>query len=364
MLLEKYSPRPHRLGSFRSALCTSFAALLALGACGDRQKPEVTQAPAEETVAPPAPVATAAIADTLGTFEGVVSDLALWQHPSVPSLSGVFAPNGAAGLFLVPVDASAPSNSEGVFSGGVAIQYDGDAPLVAAYDSGQGSIRLFALNETNSTLSEVSSAIAPQGADALCFGGEALYAVDRDGAVGAFAIGEDNGRPALTTTISAEIEAKDCATLNGNAYFLTAGGVIAADRTRVTEAPSNAIALTGWSLDDKAVFLTLGEDGTLKLGGEALTIDGFAGEATNITFTSIAAGNGNFGGVLRDGVLAGITTKNELVLIPWVSIANALQLEGRSQSQRPGYATIPAEGGLTDIPVIDLQSVDALPAPE
>ena len=340
-------------------LLAASSALLTLVACEQGEEPNASRDADIEATEIPAEPATVSIADTLGTFEGTVGDLAVWQHPSVPFLSAVLAPNGAAGLFLVPVDSSAPTNNEGVFTGGVAVQYAESGPLIAAYDGGQGTIRLFSLNEANSTLSEVSSIAAPGGADALCFGGETLYAVGEEGNLTAFTVTAEDGAAALMDGTKLALTAQDCASVTGKAYFLTAEGIVAADDGRiVAQSPADAKGLTGWSLDVGPVFVTLSGEGTLRIGDLPLETQGFAGETENVTFTTIAAGSGNYGGVFRDGLLAAVTSDNELVLIPWASIAAAAGVEGRTQSPRGDRNVAAGVGDLTDIPVIELAPVE------
>ncbi|MEM8616150.1 MAG: hypothetical protein AAGF20_04365 [Pseudomonadota bacterium] len=96
----------------------------------------------------------------------------------------------------------------------------------------------------------------------------------------------------------------------------------------------------------------------------ALEAQGFAGETENVTFKTITGGGGNYGGVFRDGLLAALTSTDELVLIPWVSLASAAGREGRTQSPRGDRVVASGLGDLTDIPIIELAPVETSPAPE
>ena len=133
------------------------AALLLLAACGDGAEDAVPEgpspvapasdtadaAPTLETPSPAAPAdlpedaPVAAISDVLGTFEGTVHGLAVWEHPTTPYLGSVVAANGAAGLVLIPLDPEvAPRTLPGTFDGPVAVAYrdDGDSVIVATRD--------------------------------------------------------------------------------------------------------------------------------------------------------------------------------------------------------------------------------------
>lgn len=327
---------------------------LALAGCGGTTDDPAT-APSAVTSAP------VAIAETLGTFDGTVSDLAVWEHPSVPFLSTVLATNGAAGLFQVPVNQSAPLENAGVFNGAVAVSYSENGDIVAAVDGGAGLLRLYTLSDAG-TLEDRGASPLPGGALDLCLRGETLYAVGSDGAVGVRTIVMDAGEWRAMTSTPVIQSALACATAGDALYLLTQEGTVLAvdDQGVITEmaARPGATDLTLWEKEDGSIqFATLDATGAVRIGDVQLTPTPFASDGPATALVAIEAGNGNFGGVFRDGMLVGLTASQELVLIPWLGIAQAAGLNGATVGQRP------VQEVLADITPMDLAPVETNMAP-
>ena len=143
----------------RRPLLVLFASfLVGLGACGKKQNEDtVPAAPAEQTGAIEKPPAITVdltsltteipATDELGSFQSDVSGIAFWQHPTKPYESGIFAANGAAGLFLLNFEGQQLGHIKGNFNRGVELTYLQGAgeliTLLLAWDSTLAGYQLF-----------------------------------------------------------------------------------------------------------------------------------------------------------------------------------------------------------------------------
>ena len=345
----------------RSDFLLGAAALCLLAACGDDAREAVPdavpdRAPAE-VIAVPTPEANeasaglpqASVSDVLGTFEGEVAGLALWEHPVMSFASAVLAANGTAGLAVVPVDTEVEGRViEGTFDGPVAVGYTDEASFVAAASGGE--VLLFA-GDDDAAFTPIGSVTAE--ADALCMIGSTLlvvgaeatgYAVDPDGtAQTLFSLPGGNGA--------------FCGTTDERFYVLVPGQPLRSvdasganamvDDTYARARPQGfAVAAT----PEGRAFVVL-EGGALSVDGPGVprtqvevVRDGGAAPAPDV----IAAGSGNFGSLYRDGVVA-MVAGGELMLLPWAGVARAAGLEGtQTVSLRPAEDPMPT-------PAIDLQ---------
>ena len=329
------------------------ASILALGACGndarDAVPADAEEAPATERLAVPddagaaAPAAPRArVSDTLGTFEGPVSGLALWGHPVMSFGSAVLAANGAAGLAVIPVDKQVEGRViEGVFDGPVAVGYTEDANFAAA--AAGGEVLLYAVDETPAftPIGSVSGKAA-----ALCMIGDTLLVVGAEAT--AYRVTPDGAAETLYTKPAQG--AVHCAATDDRFYLAGAEGPVRSFDAG-GGAPMMDDAYDGLAIDGFGVVQTPDGEAVVTLSGGALTVDGpglgrtevgvLNGQETLRGATNVAAGSGNFGSVYRDGVIAMIAD-GDLVLLPWAGVARAAGLEGtETVSLRPREAVTP-----------------------
>lgn len=306
--------------------------LLALAACGGGSRDAGGQTDASQAEAP-APTQVE-VTDGLGQFDGKVSGIALWQHPTASYQSAVLAANGDAGLFMIPIDRSEPTSVEGNYSGAVAIGYTGTEAVAAAYDSDLGGVRIFAIDPGTRTLTEFAVAATSDGAKALCFVGATLIRVADDGAVYRHQMMVEDGAVVVDVQSVPDLSGKACASGSDRAYILSIGGRVI-PVTRMGElqpsedAPKGAVSIAAFSTADGDQLVFALEDGTVIAGAQPLL---FADSAGPLATELIVAGGGNFGGAYRDGALGIVSKENDLGTISWLAISNTVGLEGRSIS--------------------------------
>ncbi|MGV6819830.1 MAG: hypothetical protein ACWA5T_04955 [Parvularcula sp.] len=327
--------------SVRSCLLGSV--FLALAACGGGSPDAASQNDADQPKEA-APIEVA-LTDGLGQFDGKVSGLALWQHPTVSYQSAVLAANGEAGLFMIPIDRSEPTSVEGNFSGAVAIGYTGTEAVAAAYDSDLGGVRIFAVDPATKSLSEFAVAATSDGAKALCFVGATLFRIADDGAVYRHQMMVEDGAVVVDVQSVPDLSGQACASGTDKAYILTTGGRVR-PATRLGElqpsedAPEGAVSIAAFSTaaGDQLVFAL--EDGTVIADDKPLLIADSAGP---LAMKLIVAGGGNFGGAYRDGALGIVSKENDLGIVSWLAISNTVGLEGRSISPQGEDAGVSAD---------------------
>ncbi|WOI52469.1 hypothetical protein [Parvularcula sp. LCG005] len=359
-------------------LCAG-AVLALLPACGGNDDTEAekaadaAQAAQEERrievdmAASPAsvPARTASVADTLGGFEGEVSGLAFWQHPTVPFMSAILAANGDAGLFVVPLsEDGTASQVEGLFNGGVAVSYLPGGSIAAAYEGGSGDVQIFAISPADRTLTLLGAVEAANGAKALCFLGRDLLRIDESGRQHAIRLTIEDDSVTGTTAPMAGPSAKGCTSTGKAIYVLAENGNVQkaniGDQTGSAEVPPSnpaAISIAALPTTKGPVFLSLLPDGTLQVGRDAIPVTGFADDRAAVLSQAITVGPGNFGGVYRDGVVGVLTRKNELKLIPWLGIANATDSDASTISLMPQVTSEDSQSPQVAVPQIEVPSL-------
>lgn len=338
---------------------------LALAACGDgneAERPAVSD-PVEDAVpAAEATKVTVPALDVPGSFEGVVSDLAIWQHPSLPFESGVVAANGEAGLFLITPEGGGRQLSTETFSASVDVAYTADEAgvvrsLIAAPVGAERQLRLFDLAADGTlTARRVDGAALPDQVRAAClFGGT-------DGPLGMISL-VDGARQVQAVTLSLAgddtVRAVPMTTIENEGWQACAGGPDAtvwlkgADGVvhfiEFDEEPATVFetGLTG-APDDQPidVFAVSAEAGFMVLALDAVDtatvlrglhdqdrfevyFDGFSDVGEVLVPSAFAVGTGNYGGIYRDGMIA-IAEKQpsgRLVLVPLSALVRAVELD-------------------------------------
>lgn len=332
----------------RFALSAGILALVA--ACGgsepqaaveDSPTDDATQIVADTAALPP----TIAITDNLGQFDGDVAGIALWQHPTQSFRSAVLAANGEAGLYLVPLDRSAPVQVPGDFTGGVAIGYTDTAAIAAAYDAQLGGVRFYSVDPATRELAEFASAAAGDGAKALCFVGDVLVRIGNADAV--YRHGLTVGADGIAVTVDSVpgVQAVDCAGTKETGYLLSAGGrvlPISPDGTigASLAAPRDAIAIAAFETAEGVELAFAQSNGGISAGGTLALI---GDEAGPLGVARLTAGSGNFGGPYRGGALGFVSSENDLGVVSWLAIANALGAEGATISPQGADAGVGAD---------------------
>ena len=354
----------------RYLLCLTLP--LALAACGDDARNAVPDeaAPARLEVAedaaptaaeaPDAPLPRATVTDTLGSFEGQVFGLAVWEHQTLSFGGAVLAANGEAGLAVVPIDQEIEGGVvEGTFDGPVAVGYTEEASFAAAASGGEVLLFTVAPDRAFTRIGALAS-----DADALCMIGDVLLAVsDEATAYRVTPAGTADplfARPAPAGTSCAATDERFFLAAPGAPLrsFDVEGGDPLVDDGYTARQPRGFAALA--TPDGRA--LVYADDGALHVDGPATahTSVRLLRERQTVTPDGpLATGSGNFGSIYRDGVVA-MLTGPDLVLLPWAGIARAAGLEGvGSASLRPREpVTLPQ-------PEIDLQlpQIETEPGP-
>ena len=350
----------------RFLLASALACLLS--ACGDEPRDAVPAAPDEVAAEQPPLRAEAeasgeasepdarvvAVSDVLGTFEGTVSGLAFWEHPTLSFASAVIATNGEAGLAVIPVDREVEGSvTEGTFGGPVAVGYTQEVSYVAAASGTQ--VALFTVGDDR-TLTRVGSVEAEAGA--LCMVGDALLVVSREATV--YRVTPE-GTAETLATLPASPEA-GCAATAERFYLSEPDGPLRSfapdgGRELVDDAyagvPAEALTAVSTPSGPALLYLVRGElvvDGPgLAHAPVTVTQDGAPLPAPGV----MAAGSGNFGSLYRDGAVAMISD-GELVLLPWAGIARAAGLgEAEAVSLRPREAVTQAPTLQIELPEIE-----------
>ncbi len=382
------TPRPFRLLATTALTATLFVA------CADDEATETASTDPEDVVAAEISIdpetagdlPSAALADTLGTFEGEVSALTIWQHPTASFQSAVLAANGTAGLFLIPIDGTTPSFTEGSFTGGLDLTYTPAGNLVAAYDGALEAIQLFTISPADRAIAPVTSVAVEGGAKALCFVGTALFRINDEGDIFRhdIAVGDD-GLAVSETAITGGVSALACDGTDTELYVLRQRGllsklVVSEDDTSA-EALANpapgatSIAAVMTEGGDPALLFGLG-DGSMQLEERPFTLRGFAAETDTVEIAHIAAAGGNVGGVYRGGLVSVLGEDGSLGLLPWFGVTNAVGLDIPTVSLQGETAGVSTElfstrreitGDVTNTPVppaLDLPTAppDAEPA--
>jgi hypothetical protein len=152
-------------------------ALVAFAATACERKTEAPSAPA------PAASAEIAAIDEFGPFEAEVRGVAFWTHPAVP-FNGLIVVATGRGLAALNVeDGAEVARTEEFDAGGASIFYDGVFSLaedegaagargiVVAFDRGAKQFRFFAIDNATRAMNELAvSGPAPSDVDAFCAG--------------------------------------------------------------------------------------------------------------------------------------------------------------------------------------------------
>lgn len=348
---------PHLIKTTAAAV-----AVLALISCGDRQ----AEPPVEVTVVErPVPIEVLAT-DELGSFEGNVSGLALWQHPEKANEGAILAANGDAGLIMVGFNKTAIATLPGTFNHGVAVSYFkepgfGNA-LIAAYDDSADALRLLVYSP-QSGLSAVYE-------DTSLAGGTCLVRKLDEEKISLLTIAEQGGlTSSLITknpdaTISLERQftadlrnASACVgdDTSGIAYVLTdENEVFSVDVFAESSAPQKMdVPLQGTIASLSVMLAENGESQLLAFtkgpDADVQVFNSASGELTGIlniggivdidpvsTISAAAADAANFGEVYRNGTIAVVegADTGKLKLVPWQAAKRGLALEAPGINRR------------------------------
>ncbi|MEM9168787.1 MAG: hypothetical protein AAGC56_03960 [Pseudomonadota bacterium] len=346
----------------------------------------------------PAVVDAAIVQAQIGGFEGAISGAAFWSHPGVP-FNGLVVAVDAGGIKAFNVEDGAPVSAvDEPGLDGVAVGYLGVGAPAAGYAVSRrpatGDFAVFAIDNATRALTARASSIGAGGpVDAFCLGrdgapdaGLALHAFG-DGTLTTYGLAEGSDGLAATATFTRPAPAGvvSCAVddADGGIFALDGTGAVvrfdasgeAAEPFATTPAarPSGlAVALNGLVPGGDTgqccgqVLVLDGADGVLHVYDRetgaavgAARIDPSFDVAAVEAASGLGVGYGNYGGALRDGAVAHVTTDDDgapaLKLTPYAGVLNAIDLAyGAPAKPRGTPADDDAEEGFAiDLPAIE-----------
>ncbi|NRA30857.1 MAG: hypothetical protein HRU11_11435, partial [Parvularculaceae bacterium] len=300
---------------------TSLTALL-LAACGQSDNATVDETPAppaEETIELPG-VPQVEIAITLGTFDGDVTDLAAIEARPLGFQGRIMVPNGLAGVQMVQVDGtflgilSPVTRAENKAATLVASSYAfGDKPLALQFvPEADGLSRVELLILDDPTSQPVRSWSLDEKLLDLCVTQGVGAVVTTRGRVARFDVSPDvpQGRP-IRIADGLEGEQRCHAT---KSHLLIDNGselvdVLGEEPVVVEGVPSGA---DGYAETAEGLVAVSIEAGQLMVAGKPVQL--VNGRGIVILPASILVEGGNFGGILRDGMVAVLDENQKLHL--------------------------------------------------
>ena len=321
-------------------LASAGIAALVLAGCEEAAGPvtEETQAPVEAETAVPG-VQGITVAITLGTFEGEVSDLAAIEAYPLGFQSRILAANGEAGVQMIQVDGEylgvlSPVLRErgrqaSLLAPSYAFGEEGRVLQFVSEPDGLSRIDLVRL-DVGFAEPERSWSIDENLVD-LCVSGTTGIVVTDTGEVGRFEVSPDAPRGAPVRMVDGVRGATRCLATRSGLFVSTGSAML--DLT--------AAAPTASSLDPAVIAIAETPEGSVgvMIGNGQLVIDGTALQVTDedgvvILPRKILVEGGNFGGILRDGVVAILGEDNRLHLAAWSTLANAADVPRTAVTRR------------------------------
>lgn len=312
--------------------------ILLLAACAE----DTSQAPGADDATPPpaAPAGPAVVRSslTLGTFDGAVTDLALYEAPAFGFQGAVIAANDTAGIAVIRVDGGDASSwipDPLVQRLDITYAIDADAGSILAL-SNEGNLTAYALDGT-----ALASIDVPGGkADDICASGN-LAAVLVDGDIQIVEVDTDNdGQATLSLGTLIDVGVADACDATGSGFFFTDAETQGTLDSQGNLETGQEIGITGpvISSGGQAVGVS-GINGMLSVNGTSLLVQ--TADDTPVLPRLVEATGGNYGGVLRDGAVLVLDDNNTLHLIPWSGAATSVGIQPVSDSKRPTEMMLP-----------------------
>ncbi len=331
-----------------------------------------------------ADIAEVPATDQLGSFQSPVSGLAFWQHPSAAHESGLFAANGAAGLFLLDFEGNQLAKIDGTFDHGVDVTYfnQGEQAVVIAWDSATDTFRAFGFDEEVPPLIELDLTGFPEKiAGNFCLGREGgqshflmVNQVQEDIISGnSYKIKKDGGA-LQATIISSQSYAPftDCVRddKSGETILGRPPEEVLTQNTLQYTAKNAALlktpSLSGVHFSEEGLHLiAASSEGLFSVVKfrdslpNQFRVSSFDTASDVESVSTIAIGYGNYGGIYRDGVIAILEGEKSgaLKLAPWNAVANAFGFKtGNPVSERSLLTA--EEENKAPAPTIDLDELN------
>lgn len=320
---------------------TSLTALL-LAACGqsDVAPQDPGPAPATDDASEQPGTPQVEVAITLGTFDGDVTDLAAIEARPLGFQGRIMVPNGLAGVQMVQVDGtflgilSPVTRAEYKAASLVATSYAfGDQPLALQFvpeADGLSEVELLILDDPTSQ--PVRSWSLDERLVDLCVTQGVGAVVTIRGRVARFAVHPDvpQGRP-IRIADGLEGEQRCHAT---KSHLLIDNGTelvdVLGEEPRVIEGVP--VGADGYAETEEGLVPVSIQSGQLVVAGNPVQLVNNRGIV--ILPASILVEGGNFGGILRDGMIAVLDENQKLHLAPWNGVANAAGVPRKALSRR------------------------------
>ncbi|MEM9840927.1 MAG: hypothetical protein AAF830_17495 [Pseudomonadota bacterium] len=317
-------------------LASSMLALVLVG-CGE-PAPEAEEVPAEEVIEETGPTTLeVSVSITLGSFEGEVTDLAAVEAVPLGFQGRILAANGQAGVQMIQVDGNylgvlspvlreerlAATKLASVYTFGT----DGRALQFVPEPTGLSRIELVELDKQFAE-AERTWSIDKRVVD-LCVSADQAVVITSGGEAAGFTVSPEAPNGAPIRMIEGISGADRC--------FETSSALFVRTETELLNLRGDVPAGLGADVQgiaetaEEFVGVTV-QNGQLLVGGEAVTI--FDEDGIVILPKQILVEGGNFGGLLRDGIVAVLSEDDRLHLVAWSALANAVDAPRKAISRR------------------------------
>ncbi|MEM1379654.1 MAG: hypothetical protein AAGH41_03415 [Pseudomonadota bacterium] len=315
--------------------------LALLAACNPPAEDPSESAPAdnvtEVTEAPEIP--TVEVTVTLGAFDSEVTDIAAIEASPLGFQSRILAANGSAGVQMIQVDGTYLGVLRSVLavSGRQATQVSstyafgpqGRAVQFVPNADGLNTIELVKVDAGNEE-PERTWFIDDTLAD-LCVSGTTGLVVTSRGKVGRFEISPDAPKGAPIRTDADISDANACFETRNALFVRTQTGIVklGAEGPEATDFPLDAVDIVETETGFTAIRVA---QGTLLVNGSNVQL--LDGNDNAILPREVEVEGGNFGGILRDGVVVVLGEDNRMHLAAWSAVANIAGVEKEALSRR------------------------------
>jgi hypothetical protein len=327
-------------------------AFLLLAACDSGTDEDVVtgEGPAPEEdlgtlVEEPSGPAEVSVLQTLGQFEGFVSDIAAMEDPALGFRGRILAANADAGIQMISPEGRSLGAIPGPAPDAIAVSYAvqvGNSGTVLGYRARQDASVVEAYRPDGARLDDLfpaGSFTTGPGVRDLCSVGGVIIAIDGRGDAWRGALPMRRAVDPDTAEAAAAIQKLDGLSEVTGCYETPAGVIATGERGALLILPD---ALEPVGIDPRAAEVVETEAGlvSVRIDDGLIVIDGNPVRLTRddgqpLRARMIRIVGGNFGGVLRDGLVLVLGEDNSLHTLGWSTIANAVGANRQALTLRP-----------------------------